>query len=91
MSGNGQQPQSSLLAELEGPINDQQGLQILVDAVSLANLRGAFNIMEAGNVSTAVRHFTRKRPEGVPTGMIPTPDNAPYSQTEMQQLINPIR
>jgi hypothetical protein len=63
MSGNGQQPQSSLLTDFDGPLTDQQALQILVDAASIANLRGAFNILESGNISSAVKYFTKKKPE----------------------------
>jgi hypothetical protein len=40
------------------PEADQNFLQVLVDAASIAQGRGTFNIKEAFNISAAVKHFT---------------------------------
>lgn len=82
MGPNGQPPQSSLLADIEGPLSDQQALQILVDGASVANLRGAFGLLESGNLAMAVKHFTKRKPE------VPMPSVAPIPP-EAKQMMNP--
>ena len=68
---NGLPPQPNSLLEDIKELNDGTALQILVDAVATAQLRGAYNISEAGNISTAIKHFVKKNENQAMSAGIP--------------------
>jgi hypothetical protein len=49
------------------PMNETRAVQILVDAVMLAQKRGAFFLMETPDIVAAVKRFTQ-RPQAVSNG-----------------------
>lgn len=44
-------------------MNQEQALQVLIQAAQLAQSKGAYSLQEAGIVATAIESFTKKEEE----------------------------
>lgn len=56
------QPQSTAAAQLPEQLNQQQALQVLVDAARIAQSKGVFSLDDAELVNKAIKAFIPKGP-----------------------------
>lgn len=56
------QPQSMTPQQIPAELNQQQALQVLVDAARIAQSKGVFSLDDAELVNKAIRAFTPKGP-----------------------------